>query len=297
MSDDQPEWRPDPTGKHDHRYWDGRQWTDHVADAGVAGEDPYEPPVAATSDPEPTAEPEAVVSADAPTAITPVAGDDTTQYPTAPAAAPYPPPPAYVPPTPVATGASHEEKGRRRLIIGGAILAVAALAVIAFLALGGDDDEPTDPLANGSVPTTEDTGGDDGDGGDGGGESLEDLRDACASGDFAACDSLYFAAEAGSDLEGFGSTCGGTAPPQSGACEVTNGGEDVPVGGFDPDDLDDIYQDAFESMGLTEDQAECLTDHIIDAIDSGDIDEDQALEGYLSFLEDCDISLEDIGAN
>ncbi|MEQ6900538.1 AIM24 family protein [Nocardioides sp. YIM 152588] len=27
-------WHPDPTGRHELRYWDGTQWTDHVADGG-----------------------------------------------------------------------------------------------------------------------------------------------------------------------------------------------------------------------------------------------------------------------
>ncbi|MFP5310340.1 MAG: DUF2510 domain-containing protein [Actinomycetes bacterium] len=35
-------WRPDPTGRHQHRYHDGDGWTDHVADDGVASTDPYE---------------------------------------------------------------------------------------------------------------------------------------------------------------------------------------------------------------------------------------------------------------
>ncbi len=35
-----PGWFPDPTGRHDHRWWDGASWTEHVADAGVAGRDP-----------------------------------------------------------------------------------------------------------------------------------------------------------------------------------------------------------------------------------------------------------------
>ena len=26
-------WFPDPGGAHDHRYWDGTRWTEHVADA------------------------------------------------------------------------------------------------------------------------------------------------------------------------------------------------------------------------------------------------------------------------
>ena len=33
-------WHADPTGRHEHRYWDGERWTEHVADAGVASTDP-----------------------------------------------------------------------------------------------------------------------------------------------------------------------------------------------------------------------------------------------------------------
>ncbi|MCU1579200.1 MAG: hypothetical protein JWP19_1404 [Rhodoglobus sp.] len=35
-----PAWNPDPTGRHEHRYWDGARWTEHVADNGVAAVDP-----------------------------------------------------------------------------------------------------------------------------------------------------------------------------------------------------------------------------------------------------------------
>ena len=35
-------WHPDPMGRHEHRYWDGAQWTEHVADAGRSGHDPIE---------------------------------------------------------------------------------------------------------------------------------------------------------------------------------------------------------------------------------------------------------------
>lgn len=33
-------WLPDPRGRHDFRYWDGKCWTDNVADDGAAGVDP-----------------------------------------------------------------------------------------------------------------------------------------------------------------------------------------------------------------------------------------------------------------
>ncbi|WP_169786892.1 DUF4190 domain-containing protein [Nitriliruptor alkaliphilus] len=42
-------WHPDPAGKHDHRWWDGQRWTEHVADAGVASVDPL-PPAPGTTD-------------------------------------------------------------------------------------------------------------------------------------------------------------------------------------------------------------------------------------------------------
>ncbi len=33
-------WYPDPSGRHEVRYWDGEAWTGHVADGGVPAEDP-----------------------------------------------------------------------------------------------------------------------------------------------------------------------------------------------------------------------------------------------------------------
>jgi hypothetical protein len=32
-------WYPDPSGRHEHRFWDGERWTAHVADNGVTGVD------------------------------------------------------------------------------------------------------------------------------------------------------------------------------------------------------------------------------------------------------------------
>ncbi len=34
------DWYPDPSGRHQVRYWDGSSWTDHIANAGVAGAEP-----------------------------------------------------------------------------------------------------------------------------------------------------------------------------------------------------------------------------------------------------------------
>jgi uncharacterized protein (AIM24 family) len=37
-------WHPDPTGRHELRYWDGNQWTEHVSDGGVVSSSPLQPP-------------------------------------------------------------------------------------------------------------------------------------------------------------------------------------------------------------------------------------------------------------
>jgi hypothetical protein len=75
MTDATAGWKSDPTGRHDHRYWDGSAWTEHVSDAGVAATDPYDgapepaaPPVPTPSATEPALEaPAAVVDSPAPT--------------------------------------------------------------------------------------------------------------------------------------------------------------------------------------------------------------------------------------
>jgi hypothetical protein len=45
-----PGWFPDPTGRHDHRWWDGAEWTGHVADSGIAATDPLPVARSGTSD-------------------------------------------------------------------------------------------------------------------------------------------------------------------------------------------------------------------------------------------------------
>ena len=38
--DNPARWAPDPLGRHQYRYWDGSQWTEHVSDDGRVGTDP-----------------------------------------------------------------------------------------------------------------------------------------------------------------------------------------------------------------------------------------------------------------
>jgi hypothetical protein len=59
MSDIPAGWQPDPRGRHEYRYWDGTQWTDHVSDQGEVSQDPVadtspgaaETPIPAADDP------------------------------------------------------------------------------------------------------------------------------------------------------------------------------------------------------------------------------------------------------
>jgi hypothetical protein len=37
------DWHPDPSGVHEHRWWDGTGWTRHVADRGVTAASPVPP--------------------------------------------------------------------------------------------------------------------------------------------------------------------------------------------------------------------------------------------------------------
>lgn len=50
MSAPAADWYPDPSGRHQHRYWDGQRWTEHVADDGVQAVDPPEGPSAPAQD-------------------------------------------------------------------------------------------------------------------------------------------------------------------------------------------------------------------------------------------------------
>lgn len=36
----EPAWYPDPTGRYEARYWDGRHWTSHISHYGATGTDP-----------------------------------------------------------------------------------------------------------------------------------------------------------------------------------------------------------------------------------------------------------------
>ncbi|WP_229023186.1 DUF2510 domain-containing protein [Actinomarinicola tropica] len=221
-------WKPDPSGRHQYRYWDGSAWTDQVSDDGAISTDPMDSAAAG------------------PTASTGPAGF---------AAASAPPPGATGAP---GGGAS----SKTPLIIGGLVL-VVLLGVAAFFLTRDDDvdqgelseafqaqgidEEAADCLAGeladefsesraeelseGGEMTEAETAAvfsaisECGGFGDldldpddiaseegetyGDNPTLDALWDACEGGDGQACDDLYFQSPLGSEYEEFGDTCGG----------------------------------------------------------------------------------------
>lgn len=130
MSDIPAGWQPDPRGRHEYRYWDGKQWTDHVSDQGEVSTDPVADtsPSGEVADgeksaifkPEPTPAPSTAESTPPPGAS---AGAEPTQAQPTPAAesgipastppastsestTPHTPPAAAEAPEPAAAGAT-----------------------------------------------------------------------------------------------------------------------------------------------------------------------------------------------
>ena len=133
------EWRSDPTGRHQLRWWDGQAWTDHVADNGATSIDPYlaPPPVVPTPNVPPPA-PAASATPSAPVApAAPLAPSAplTTAVPTAPS-----PQPAYlsggVPPSENGVTTPRKKSGLV-VAVGGAVAAVVLIVVLVFVVGGG----------------------------------------------------------------------------------------------------------------------------------------------------------------
>ena len=122
-----PSWQPDPSGRHEYRWWDGSRWTDDVADAGVAStEVPGGPPPGAG--PTPPA--------------------DTAQYPQYDGGGP--PPPARRGPPPA-------------LIAALAVVAVALVGGLVFFLTRDDGDDSADDETEISDQDSTTTEQDDGD--------------------------------------------------------------------------------------------------------------------------------------
>jgi hypothetical protein len=181
MNSPAPGWHPDPTSRHQYRYWDGARWTDDVADEGVASTDTLHEGSAAAADPNPTA-------SDATQRV-----DPTRQYPMAgqqaPASAPY-----YGDQSGTGqygdhygTGQAPPAPARRRpptaVLAVLAVLAVALVGGLVYFLVRDDDDGSSDNTAAVSDEDTtttegESQGGSDNGNGGGGETTLPDDIDS-----------------------------------------------------------------------------------------------------------------------
>lgn len=151
MNTPAPGWLPDPTGRHEYRYWDGSRWTDDISDQGTIGNDAYAGPTGPTP---PTAgfgapvapggygDPTAAPSYGDPTATAPY-GDPTAAYGSGAYGSPYGAAPQPQPSGPPVG-----------LIVGLVVLVVALIGGLGFIVAnqGDDDDDSARTAAN-----TEDT--------------------------------------------------------------------------------------------------------------------------------------------
>ena len=152
MNASAPGWLPDPSGRHEYRYWDGTTWTDDVSDNGVTSTDPlagggpgYPGDQAPTAPFEPTQ------------AYGQGPGAPGYGQPGAPSG-PYPPAGGYPPAgpggpggpggyDPYGTGGGFPPATPKKsgppvgLLIGIAIVALAVIVGLVIALSGGDDDD------------------------------------------------------------------------------------------------------------------------------------------------------------
>ena len=163
-------WQPDPTNRHELRWWDGTAWTDHVSDQGVVGVDPLVAPPAqpfpGATAPQwgaPAAQmPSAPMPSGPPPIIEQVPGPDTPVYipPTEPTTT-YPQVAPTYSSTVLGAGPIPPQKKNRLPLIIGAVVVLAGLGAGAFFLLKGDDDKGgtlgSDTTATVTQPTTDGT--------------------------------------------------------------------------------------------------------------------------------------------
>jgi Protein of unknown function (DUF2510) len=145
----QPGWYPDPTGRHENRWWDGIDWTDQVADGQAVSIDSVR-----SGPPQQAVDPEATQPV---SGVTPVAGPEAT--PTTPQPVPVAGQPAGHPGAPPGApggipyageyvGPAGDKQKNRNALIVVAVLVVVAVVVGLVLASGGGDDSGDDSASS-----------------------------------------------------------------------------------------------------------------------------------------------------
>jgi hypothetical protein len=148
-----PGWNPDPTGRHEYRYWDGSIWTDDVSDSGVTSVDAIAGAEAGAPGAEPTAAFEPTQAYGAPTGPPP-GPDPYGGGPPGPGGpGGYDPygsgqmPPAQPPKSGPPVG----------LIVGIAVVALVVIVGLVVALSGGDDDETSTDDTTTTEETSDDT--------------------------------------------------------------------------------------------------------------------------------------------
>ena len=133
-------WQPDPSGRHETRWWDGQRWTDHVNDYGLTSVDPLAPAAPSTVlQPPPSAPAETMAQTRYEPAYPPTMQQPTLAQPM------YQPQPQW-------GGSGRAPANRLPLVIGG-VVAVIAIGVGAFFLLNSDPQNATTTTAT-TVPGT-----------------------------------------------------------------------------------------------------------------------------------------------
>ncbi|HEX8802588.1 MAG TPA: DUF2510 domain-containing protein [Acidimicrobiales bacterium] len=152
-----PGWQPDPTQRHEYRYWDGARWTDDVSDGGVTSVDPMAAAQAPSGFP----------SGDATVPFTPNPTEQFGGQP--PGSAPGGPggPAGYgssggYPPYgggsygsgPMPPGQPVKKGPSTGLLVGIGLVVVALIAGLAFVLTSGDDDDDGTAIGDSDATTT-----------------------------------------------------------------------------------------------------------------------------------------------
>lgn len=133
-------WNPDPTGRHEYRYWDGTTWTDDVSDNGVTTVDPID--AGAPADP--------TLAQGAPQFGQQPGAQQPGGYPPQPGYDPYGSSGAVPPAQPAKSGPS------TGLVVGLAVVAVALIVGLVVVLTGGDDDGDQENIATDAPEEPED---------------------------------------------------------------------------------------------------------------------------------------------
>lgn len=298
MSEQNGSWQPDPTGRHQYRWWNGTEWSDQVSDDGNVSSDPVDVGAAGA----PTGASDQPISQEPqPTQATGTGWGETDATTSMPAASSYQ----------STTTTEPEKKGGSNtpaLIVGGVIL-LALIGAAAFFLLGGDDDERSRDdliaavrddldLTRSEAECVVDEVGE---------ERLGNILDASAD-DVSSSDRERLNTAVG-ECTGSGEE---TSPTTEGTTTTTEDIQETTTttsggsGGTVPDPFLDAFVTAMQSeLNLTEAQARCFGEEFL-AIDGLDLpgiaaDPDSAmgnpalLTAMMEIFEECDIDPASLG--